>query len=341
MLHSSDACLARRTPAPASEYSGDVAAPVPLSVCVVTYERREFLRRCLESLVANLSDDVQIVVVDASAADASDVVHALRCSAIYIHDPSVAGWMTRARNAALRHTDGEVISFLDDDVMISAEWQAAVLDAFADPSVWAVAGRTRNRLPGEESYELPVGRLLADGSLTEGFASQPPGIVEVDHGIGANMSFRRHVLARLGGFRDDYPGTAMREDTDIYLRIRRLGGRAVFSPAAVVDHLPAPHVTGRRFDTRYKLYARRNHMVLLARDGGIRSPKLRRWIGREYRLVLDAAGLAGKARRFGVTTLGVAWGTVAMLRQARWSPTPPERTDAVGRALRAELSEPR
>ncbi len=305
----------------------------------MTYERRAFLRRCLEALAENLTDDVEIVVVDASVSDASDIVHDVRPSAAYVHDRSVAGWMTRARNVALRHTRGDVISFLDDDVVVSPGWQSAVLDAFADPSVDAVAGRTRNHQPGEENYDLPVGRLLADGSLTEGFASLPRGgVIEVDHGIGANMSFRRSVLARLGGFRDDYPGTAMREDTDIYLRIRRLGGRAVFSPDAVVDHLPAPHAKGRRFDTRYKLYARRNHMVLLARDAGIGSPQLRRWVAREYRYVPSAPGVLGKVRRFGVTTLGVGWGTLAMLRQARWSPSPPERTDETGRALRAALS---
>lgn len=319
-------------------YCCPVADPASLSVCIVTYERRDFLRRCLEALAANLTDDVEVVVVDASESDASQLVRAVRSSAVYVHDRSVAGWMTRARNVALRYAQGEVISFLDDDVVVSAAWQAAVLDAFADASVAAVAGRTRNGQPGEETYHLPIGRLLDDGSLTEGFASRPPAVVEVDHGIGANMSFRRSVLSRLGGFRDDYPGTAMREDTDIYLRIRRLGGRAVFSPDAVVDHLPAPHVKGRRFDTRYKLYARRNHMVLLARDGGIRSPQLRRWVGREYREVWAAPGALPKVRRLGVTTMGVAWGAAAMTRQARWSPSPPERTDEAGRALRSALS---
>ena len=246
--------------------------------------------------------------------------------------------MTRSRNEGLRRARGAIVSFLDDDVVITAGWQAAVLAAFDDDSVDAVAGRTRNGQAGEETYEPPIGRLLPDGSLTEGFASLPAGPVRVDHGIGANMSFRRAVLARLGGFRDDYPGTAMREDTDVYLRIKRLGGRAVFSPDAVVDHLPAPHVKGARFDTRYKLYARRNHMVMLARYDGISSRMLRRWVGRELREVRDVPGVLRKVQRFGVTALGVAWGAGAMLRQARWRPSEPERSDAVGRELRSLLS---
>ena len=308
------------------------------SICIVTYERRDFLRRCLMSLQANVAPDSEIVVVDASPTGMPAMVEEVLPSTTYVHAPQLAGWMTRSRNEGLRHVAGEIVSFIDDDVVVSATWQPALLAAFADPTVTAVAGRTRNLQPGEDSYDQPIGRLLPDGSLTEGFASLPGGVTEVDHGIGANMSFRRSILALLGGFRDDYPGTAMREDTDIFLRLKRAGGRAVFVPEAVVDHLPGPHIKGQRFDTRYKLYARRNHMVLLARDAGIRSPSLRRWIGREFRTVGDAPNLLRRVRRFGVTALGIAWGAGAMIRQARWGPTPPVRQDDAGSELRALLS---
>ncbi|MBB6389889.1 GT2 family glycosyltransferase [Microbacterium thalassium] len=286
-----------------------------------------------------MSESTQVVVVDASPESDRDAVHVAFPTAEYVHDTSVAGWMTRARNVALLSVKGRVVSFLDDDVVVRPGWQAAVLAAFEDAAVAAVAGRTCNGIDGEEHYAQPVGRLLPDGGLTEGFASLPTEPVDVDHGIGANMSFRTSVIARLGGFRDDYPGTAMREDTDIYLRVRAIGGRAVFAPEAVVDHLPAPHVTGARFDTRYKLYARRNHMVLLARDGGLRSPVLRRWIGREFRSVVRAPGLVGKASRFGVTAIGIGWGALAAVRDAAWNPTPPTRSDAKGARIRAALDE--
>lgn len=308
------------------------------SICIVTYERRDFLRRCLTSLKANVTSETEIVVVDASATGVPTMVEEVFPSAIYAHAPQLAGWMTRSRNEALRHAGGDIVSFIDDDVVVSATWQRALLNAFEDTSVNAVAGRTRNLQPGEESYDQPIGRLLPDGSLTEGFASLPGGVTDVDHGIGANMSFRRSMLALLGGFRDDYPGTAMREDTDMFLRVKRAGGRAVFVPDAVVDHLPGPHIKGQRFDTRYKLYARRNHMVLLARDAGMRSSSLRRWIRREFSTVADAPGLWRKVRRFGVTSIGIAWGAGAMVRQARWAPTPPAREDDVGSELRALLS---
>lgn len=308
-----------------------------LSVCIVTYERPTFLERVLGSLEAELAADSEVVVVDASSVDRADTVRTIRPSAVYVHAPGLAGWMTRSRNEALRHVHGEIVAFLDDDVVVRPGWESALLAAFSDRSIAAVAGRTCNGIPGEESYNRPIGRLLPDGTLTDGFASSAGGLVDIDHGIGANMAFRRSVLADLGGFRDDYPGTALREDTDVFLRIRAIGGRAVFAPDAAVDHLPAPHVRGARFDTRYKLYGRRNHMVLLARHGGIRSPSLRRWTAGQFASVGRARGLAAKGRRLGVTIVGVAWGAAAVLRSARWNPLPPRRDDPAGRRLRAAL----
>lgn len=309
-----------------------------LSVCVVTYERAQFLRRCVESIAADIDADDQIVIVDASSRDGGDDVRAIAPDAVYVHAPQLAGWMTRSRNEALRHVTGSVIAFLDDDVVVQPGWRDGLLEAFSDPGVDAVGGRTRNGQPGEDEAANPIGTLRADGTLTAEFAAQADGIVEIEHGIGANMSFRRSLLATLGGFRDDYPGTAMREDTDVFLRAARLGRRAVFAPAALVDHLPAPHVHGRRFDLRYELYGRRNHMVLLARHEGIGSPRLRRWVGREFALVGRPRSVRSKAKRLFVAVVGVSWGTLAMLRQARWAPLPPERTDAQGRELRRVLS---
>ena len=57
-------------------------------------------------------------------------------------------------------------------------------------------------------------------------------------------------------------------------------------------------------------------MVLIARDSGIRSPSLRRWVRRQFGGVGEAPTLFRKLRRLGVTALGVAWGTAAMLASA-------------------------
>jgi glycosyltransferase involved in cell wall biosynthesis len=311
---------------------------VRLSVAIVTYERPDFLVRCLAGLREH-AGDADVVVVDASRADHRSRAEGAFPGLSYVHAPKLAGWMTRSRNEALKWARGDVIAFLDDDVVVWPGWAEALRAAFGDEVVAAACGRTRNGLPGEESYDLPIGRLRADGTLTEGFACDPGATVAIDHGIGANMAFRRSTLAELGGFRDDYPGTALREDTDIFLRVRAIGGKSIYIPDAVVDHLPAPHVRGARFDTRYKLYGRRNHVVLLARDQGLFAPMIRRWIAAEYRRVAESSSLTAQVMRVGVTTVGIGWGIVAAMRQAGTRRSSPRRSgpaaDAIRRTLRA------
>lgn len=311
-----------------------------LSACVVTYERATHLARCLSALVQQASDILQVVVVDASRRAQRPDLGKSALQVTYIHAPDLAGWMTRSRNEALLHVEGDVIAFLDDDTVVHPGWARAIRRAFGETDAAALAGRTLNHQAGEERYERPIGRLLADGTLTDGFAADAPSRVEVDHGIGANMSFTRDVLAELGGFRDDYPGTALREDTDMFLRVKALGARVLYDPAVVVSHLPAPHVRGARFDTRYKLYGRRNHMVLLTRNRGMRSPEMRRWIAVQLRSVGDASDVRGKVMRLGIVVLGLGWGTVAALKDGLGPIEDPRRYGPAAEKIRARLRRP-
>lgn len=311
-----------------------------VSVCVVTYERATFLMRCLESLASEAADINEVVVVDASLAPMQEATQGAYPGIWYVHAPHLAGWMTRSRNEGLLHVTSDILAFVDDDVVVRPGWAAAMRRAFRDTTAAAVVGRTCNGQPGEETYPKPIGRLLRDGTLTDGFAASVKGRIQVDHGIGANMSFRSAVLAELGGFRDDYPGPALREDTDVFLRIGALGYQSLFDSEVCVDHRPAPHVKGRRFDTRYKLYSRRNHMVLLARHSGITSRLLCRWIATQFAGVSAAPDTKQRFMRLGVVTLGVAWGASALPRSAKLTPMSPARGGGDAQDIRRALTAP-
>jgi GT2 family glycosyltransferase len=266
----------------------------------------------------------------------------LRLSDIgYARAISYSQFGTTSRNVELLHVSGDILAFIDDDVNVRPGWLRGLLESFADPSIRAVAGRTCNGLPDEEFNGADaIGRLLPRGELTANFAADPGAVVEVDHGIGANMSFRREVLAQLGGFRDDFAGTALREDTDVFLRLRALGYRAVFSPQAVVDHVGAPHMRGRRFDFRYLFWARHNHALLLARNFGFGSLQFRTWVANELRRTLKARHPNPLRYGFRIVTgiAAVAIGIAVSVWKSRWRGSDPTRRDAVGEQIRAHLS---
>ena len=250
--------------------------------------------------------------------------------------------MTTSRNIGLEHVTGDIVAFVDDDANVRENWVQGLLNAFSDPSVGGVAGRTCNGHPGEDFEGIDaIGRIREDGRLTGYFAADPGRMIEVDHGIGANMAFRRDALAQLGGFRDDFRGVGgLREDTDMFLRLRAMGYKAVFAPEAVVDHVGAPHVKGRRFDYRYSFWARRNHALLLARNYGLGSHRFRTWLADEAKRVLMVTHHRPARRlvRIAIGLLGIAAGAASSSRKAGWRSSDPVRRDAVGSKLRGHLS---
>ncbi|HPV79487.1 MAG TPA: glycosyltransferase family 2 protein, partial [Dermatophilaceae bacterium] len=232
------------------------------AVVIITYRRPHFVRTCLEHLAALTRAPEETYVIDASPDGLTRDVVADFPTVRYLHSDAGPGTMATSRAMALAATTCDVLVFLDDDANADPDWLKQLLLPYADPTVAAVGGRARNGQPGEETEGLDqIGLLTADGKLLGFFAADPGHDVDVDHLLGANMSVRREVLLALGGIRDNYPGTCLREESDMFLRVRQAGHRIVYTPSAVVTHVAAPYVHGRRFDLRYHYYGHRNHIV--------------------------------------------------------------------------------
>jgi GT2 family glycosyltransferase len=249
---------------------------------------------------------------------------------------------THGRNLGLRHALGDIIAFLDDDAYVRAGWLAALLATFGDDSrIGAVGGRALRHTPNEETEGVSdIGSITKDGSLTGFFGADPGKVIEVDHLIGCNMSFRREVIGRLGGFRSGFETRyCIREESDIFIVMKKYGYRVLFSPAAVVDHVGAPKPTGKRFDVSWDYFGHRNHYVLLMRNYGLSGALVWRHF---IMSLLRAAGVfvrdCGKAaiRLWAVlagTAAGLAAGAYYTIKQG----SDPVRRDSEGLEISRHL----
>lgn len=309
-----------------------------LTVIIVTYNRPDCVRQCLECLMAQEPKPDQVIVVDASSDTRTRDVVAESAGVEYLRNESGYGHMTQSRNVGLGRARGDVVVFLDDDAYAHPGWLAHLLEEYDDESVGGVGGRALNNQPGEEVLGVDrIGRFTSSGELTGFFAANPARTLDVDHLVGCNMSFRRSVLQELGGLRDDYPGTELREETDICFRVRKLGYRLVFTPFAVVDHVGAPQGKGQRFDLRYAYYGQRNHMVLLLRNFGPFSQVVWRYLGKS--LLVQGAfefvkRIAAACARLGVLLAGTAVGMGVGLWLAATQGTGPVRRGPEAEGLR-------
>jgi GT2 family glycosyltransferase len=251
-----------------------------VSVVIITYERPHFVTRCLEHLLVQTQPPLEVVVIDSSSDEKTKrLVRQRFPTVVYAVCDAGMGAMATARNLGYRMSKGEVLAFIDDDAFADPEWLERLLPFYDDPAVGAVGGRQIRRVPGELQEGMDsIGQLQEDGTISGNFAADPGGPVPVDHLLGANMSFRRSVLDQIGGIRDGYGGTCVREETDLCLRVAHAGYKLVFTPDAVVEHLAAPYAKGVRFDLRYAYWDQKNHLIVLIRNFGVTGPIVRRYL---------------------------------------------------------------
>jgi GT2 family glycosyltransferase len=147
---------------------------------------------------------------------------------------------------------GEVIAFLDDDAEARPDWLERLLVPYRDPSVAGVGGTARPRWPAAAGRPvmLPARDGAPDGESAGeldwvvgcSYAGQPTRRAEVRNLMGCNMSFRRDVFARVGGFSDGIGRIGSTplgcEETELCIRLRQRmpDARIVFEPAAEVGH---------------------------------------------------------------------------------------------------------
>ncbi|MDD1756843.1 MAG: glycosyltransferase [Methanomassiliicoccales archaeon] len=203
-----------------------------VSVVVCTYNRKEWLERCLAGVQALVPAPMEVIVVDGPSTDGTrELLDDLsgKGSVIVVPQPSLDG-ISAARNLGLQAAKGDVVCFLDDDTIPEKGWLAGILSAYDDEKVGGAGGPVQY-MSGELAMGKNAVSIYGDWS-DESKGQSTVGLYPVM--VGCNMSFRTSVLREVGGF-DPY-FRYHQDETDACLRVFLSGHDIRYMETASVRH---------------------------------------------------------------------------------------------------------
>jgi GT2 family glycosyltransferase len=199
-----------------------------LSVIIPAYNGGEELGLCLQALTASTCPPDEIIVVDDASQDASAFL-AAKLGAFVLHLPDGPRGPARARNHGAAAAQGDVLVFLDADVVSHPDTLGRIKTYLANaPEVAALFGSydTEPPAPGLVSrYKNLLHHYIHQHGRSEASTFWA--------GCGA---VRRNVFRAVGGFDESYLSAAV-EDIEFGARLRRQGYRIRLCPDIQVAHL--------------------------------------------------------------------------------------------------------
>jgi len=237
---------------------------IAASLVIPSYARQDFLLQTVERFCQFPLEGWEILVVDQSDAPAEALARWAGADPHLRYSHLEERGLPNARNVGLAEARGEIVAFVDDDVVPHDGFLAGHRAPYADAAVGGVAGRVIEDVERPHSFEgRGTGRVRRlDGRVTGHFDRGAAG--PVDHARGCNMSFRRQALVDIGGFDVRYGGTAHLEETDVCMRVRALGYQMRFEPSASLTHLSLQTGGCRELDLSRWLYWYGHNYMLFA-----------------------------------------------------------------------------
>ncbi len=225
--------------------------PGKLSILIVNWRSRDYLRRCLQTVRETAPDLVgQIVVVDGGSFDGCGEMLAAEFPTVeFVQSPDNVGF-GRSNNLGFARVNQPVLLLLNPDTELKPGALARMLTVLESrPDTGIVCPRLLNtdgslQKSSVMAFPTPLNQALRSEFLMkvlpksrlwgagDAYAAREP--VPVEAVSGACMLMRTDLFRRLGGFHPDYFMYA--EDMDLCLRAHRLGLVNTHVPDAEVIH---------------------------------------------------------------------------------------------------------
>jgi len=213
---------------------------VKTSVIIATHNRPDSVRRLVASLAPEVATGSREIIVAENGTPAPMQLALEGAPLTHLHEPRAG--KCRIQNRAIVQAGGEILVFLDDDLVVAPGYLGAVEEFFDTHREFAAM---KGRILAAEDPEKKAGPMAPYLDLP--ISDHGDEVIEVRGVLGANMAFRADVLKQVGSFDERLgPGAGgHEEETEMSQRLRRAGFRIGYAPKALVYHEVDPSRANR------------------------------------------------------------------------------------------------
>jgi len=224
-----------------------------LSICIVNFNAKEYLRKCLESIYATSSkESFEIIVVDNASSDGSQEMIEQNFKKVRLIKNSENLGFAKANNQALKASNGEYLFVLNNDTIVSNNSLDILIKFMKEhPEVGACGPKILNAdgtiqhqckrgfpTPWNSlSYFLKLDKLFPKSKLFGGYLLtylDSEKIQEVNSLSGAAMLVKDKIIKEVGYMDENYYLYA--DDIDWCYRIKKAGWKIYYLPEAQIIH---------------------------------------------------------------------------------------------------------
>ncbi|MCS7024704.1 MAG: glycosyltransferase family 2 protein [Bryobacteraceae bacterium] len=230
-----------------------------VSVTIVTYNSGRFIKRCLESVLAQRYPRKEIIVIDNASTDGTvDILEQFedRCHIVY-NDENIG--FAAAQNQAIKISRGDWVLTLNPDVLLLPNFISEAVEAGQlDPRAGTICGKL---LAITANFDIPEKPLVDSTGIyfTPMLRHLDRGSQQVDNGhfttneyvFGATAAaalYRREMIEDISIFGEFFDSDffVYREDADVAWRAQLMGWRCIYTPTARGYHVRAVLPGNRR-----------------------------------------------------------------------------------------------
>lgn len=234
--------------------ANDTGSSTPaISILIVSFNTREVLRECLNSVAASTASlSVETIVVDNCSRDGSAAMVRKEFPWVHVIESKENLGFGRANNLAFTAARGRYIVLLNSDAFLQQNTLCLSLKKMeADPTVGLASGRLVGRdgelQPSARMFPNLLRQLLVISGLAHKFAgsrffgqadrtwADPMEAAEVDWVPGAYSIIPADILHRYGFF--DPRFFLYYEEVDLCLRIQKAGYKIMYWPEICIVHV--------------------------------------------------------------------------------------------------------